>query len=113
MSSTAARVHGPQRTSPRAVYIPILCRSADIAVGQALAGHVVVIMTAERDINQLGLALHSRTIIGQAQGILMARLKVSADQAFACLRRLSSHTNRTLAQVADDIATTGRLPHLE
>ena len=85
----------------------------DVAVGQALAGHLAVIMTSEREIDQLGLALHNRTIIGQAQGLLMARLDISADQAFDYLRRVSSHTNRKLAQVADEIATTGRLPHLD
>jgi len=85
----------------------------DVAVGQALAGHLAVIMTSGRDIDQLGLALHNRTIIGQAQGLLMARLNISADQAFDYLRRVSSHTNRKLAQVAEEIATTGRLPHLD
>lgn len=84
----------------------------DVAVGQALAAHLAVILTAEREIDQLGLALHNRTIIGQAQGILMERLGVSADQAFDYLRRVSSHSNRKLAHVADEIASTRRLPDL-
>ena len=52
----------------------------DVAVGQALAGHLAVISSAERKTDQLGLALVSRTIIGQAQGILMERLGISSDQ---------------------------------
>jgi GAF domain-containing protein len=84
----------------------------DVAVAQALAGHLAVIMTAEREIDQLGLALHNRTIIGQAQGILMERLGMKGDQAFDYLRRVSSHLNRKLVDVAGEIARTGDLPDL-
>jgi AmiR/NasT family two-component response regulator len=71
-----------------------------------------VIMTAEREIDQLGLALHNRTTIGQAQGILMERLGMKGDQAFDYLRRVSSHLNRKLVDVAGEIARTGDLPDL-
>jgi AmiR/NasT family two-component response regulator len=67
-------------------------------------------MAAERQIDQLGLALHNRTIIGQAQGVLMERFDMSADQAFDYLRRISSTTNRKVAVVAAEIASTRRLP---
>jgi GAF domain-containing protein len=82
----------------------------DVAVAQALAGHLSVVMAAEREIDQLGLALHNRTIIGQAQGVLMERFEMNADQAFDYLRRVSSNTNRKLAAVAADIARTRKLP---
>ena len=84
--------------------------SDDVAVAQALAGHLAVIMSAGREIDQLGLALHNRTLIGQAQGILMERLRIDADRSFDYLRRVSSHTNRKLVDVAEEIARTGRLP---
>ncbi|MBL0748332.1 ANTAR domain-containing protein [Nocardioides sp. G10] len=43
-------------------------------------------------------------MIGQAEGILMERLGVGPDEAFTYLRRVSSHTNRKLADIAADIA---------
>ncbi len=82
----------------------------DLAVGQALADHISVIVSAERQIDQLGRALDSRTIIGRAEGILMERLGMSADQSFDYLRRVSSTTNRKLVDVATEIAQTRRLP---
>ena len=82
----------------------------DVAVAQALAGHLSVLMAAEREIDQLGLALHNRNIIGQAQGVLMERYDMTADQAFDYLRRISSSTNRKVAVVAAEIAETRRVP---
>lgn len=82
----------------------------DVAVAQALAGHLALSMSAEREIHQLGMAIISRLVIGRAEGILMERLDVSADQAFDYLRRISSQTNRKLVVVASDIARTRTLP---
>jgi GAF domain-containing protein len=82
----------------------------DVAVGQALAGQLSVIMAAEKEIDQLGLALHNRNIIGQAQGVLMERYDMSADQAFDYLRRLSSTSNVKVAVLAAEIAQTRRIP---
>ena len=78
----------------------------DLAIGQALADQLSVVMAAERQIDQLGLALRSRTLIGQAQGVLMARLDIGEDQAFDYLRRVSSCSNRKLVDVAEEIART-------
>lgn len=85
----------------------------DLAIGQALAAHVSVVVSAERQIDQLGLALDNRNTIGQAQGILMERLGVGADQALDYLRRISSHTNRKLVDVAAEIAHTRKLLDVE
>ena len=82
----------------------------DVAVAQALAGHLSVVMAAEKQIDQLGLALHNRNIIGQAQGVLMERYDMTADQAFDYLRRISSNTNMKVAIVAAEIARTRRIP---
>ena len=57
-----------------------------------------------------GVAMDNRTTIGRAEGILMERLGISADQSFDYLRRVSSTTNRKLVEVANEIASTGRLP---
>lgn len=85
----------------------------DVAVAQALAGHLALSMSAEREIDQLGMAIISRLVIGRAEGILMERLDITADQAFDYLRRISSHTNRKLVAVASDIARTRTLPHTD
>ena len=85
----------------------------DVAVAQALAGHLALAMSADREIDQLGMAIISRLVIGQAQGILMERLSISADQAFDYLRRASNDLNRKLVSVASDIARTRKLPDLD
>lgn len=81
----------------------------DVAVGLALAAHLAVVMTSGRQIDQLESALVNRLVIGQAEGIVMERLDVSAEQAFDYLRRVSMHTNRKVVDVAHEIATTRTL----
>ena len=49
---------------------------------------------------QLNEALRSRTVLGQATGLLMASLHLSPDEAFAALTKLSSHENRKVRDVA-------------
>lgn len=82
----------------------------DLATAQALAGHLAVSMAASREIDGLGVALASRTVIGQAEGIVMERLGVDSDQALAYLKRVSSHTNTKLVDVALALVRTRRLP---
>ena len=45
-------------------------------------------------------AVATRTTIGQAQGILMERFDIDADQAFSVLRRYSQAENVPLREVA-------------
>jgi hypothetical protein len=58
----------------------------------------------------LQTALLSREIIGQAQGILMERERITADQAFDLLRRSSQHLNIKLRDVAQQLVDTGAVP---
>jgi AmiR/NasT family two-component response regulator len=44
--------------------------------------------------------VESRTLIGQATGILMARRGLTADQAFEVLSRTSQNRNIKLARLA-------------
>lgn len=85
----------------------------DVAIAQTLAVQLAMVLTSGREIDQLGTALHSRTIIGQATGLVMGRFEVDASQAFDYLRRLSSHSNRKLVDVASTIVRTGQLPDLD
>jgi hypothetical protein len=55
-------------------------------------------------------ALLTRELIGQAQGILMERERISADQAFDILRRASQHMNIKLREVAETLVETGESP---
>jgi ANTAR domain len=50
-------------------------------------------------------ALDTRTVIGQATGILMARRRLTADQAFEVLSRASQDHNVKLADLAQILAT--------
>jgi hypothetical protein len=52
----------------------------------------------------------SRAVIEQAKGILMERLKVTADRAFDVLARISNDTNTKLRDVAQTIVDTGSVP---
>ena len=55
-------------------------------------------------------ALRSRDRIGQAKGILMERLQIGPDDAFALLVSASQRTNTPLRDVADALASTRELP---
>ena len=55
------------------------------------------------EIDGLRQALETRTVIGQAVGILMHREALTADAAFAQLVELSSHTNTKVRDVAHDV----------
>lgn len=64
---------------------------------------------ARRDENLLA-ALESRELIGQAQGILMERWRITADEAFEHLRVASQLSNRKLRDIAFDLVQTGEDP---
>jgi GAF domain-containing protein len=56
-------------------------------------------------VEQLRTAIASRDVIGQAKGILMARLDLDADAAFEVLRDRSQRTNRKLREVAAELVS--------
>jgi GAF domain-containing protein len=60
--------------------------------------------------DNLQVALMSREIIGQAQGILMERERITAEQAFDLLRRASQDLNIKLREVAQGLVDTGLVP---
>jgi AmiR/NasT family two-component response regulator len=66
-----------------------------------------------RLVEQLTVAVEHRTTIGMALGMLRERLDLSADEAFAYLRRASSHQNRKLYDIAREFVATGKLPQPE
>lgn len=78
-------------------------------VGQMFAAHAAIAYSTARRQVQLERAVHSRELIGQAQGILMERHKVTSDQAFAILVQASQHGNVKLRDIADRLVRTGSL----
>ncbi len=64
----------------------------------------------DRRADNLRLALKTREIIGQAEGILMEREHVTSQQAFDILRRASQHLNVKLREVAQDLVDSGETP---
>ena len=59
---------------------------------------------------ELHSAIHTRNIIGQAQGIIMERYPVSSDQAFSVLSRVSLESNVTLHEIAAQVVTRREIP---
>lgn len=74
------------------------------------AGVADAAMTSAETQDQLTSAIASRMVIGQAQGILMERFKISPANAFAVMSRLSQDTNTKLVAVAEEIVATGSVP---
>jgi GAF domain-containing protein len=64
----------------------------------------------DRRADNLLIALRSREVIGQAQGILMERDHLSSAAAFEVLRRASQRRNRKLRDVAQRVVDTGLRP---
>lgn len=83
-----------------------------VGLAQSLAGHLAVAAADAAEIDNRGLAMISRTVIGQAEGIVMERFGLDAEQAFAYLRRLSQESHRRLIVVAEDLVATRELPSL-
>ncbi len=82
----------------------------DIYNGHALAAHVGVAWAASQNVENLEMAISNRTVIGRAEGILMERFGIPADQAFAVLRRVSQSRNVKLNRVAEELVVTGETP---
>jgi GAF domain-containing protein len=86
---------------------------ADRVTARHLASHAAVALSSAHEKATLEKAVASRTVIGQAEGILMERFGVDADQAFAVLVRYSQHHNVKLATVAADLVRTRQLPGVD
>jgi GAF domain-containing protein len=82
----------------------------DEAVAAILARHAAVALASARQAENLWLAIDARKLVGQAQGILMERFDLTADQAFAVLLRYSQNKNLKLRDVAELLVSQRRLP---
>lgn len=71
--------------------------------GLALSAHVAVAVSSAEQVGHLEQALGTRTVIGQATGILMERYGLTSDVAFATLARVSSSEEVKLRVVAERV----------
>jgi GAF domain-containing protein len=78
-------------------------------VGLLLASHAAIAVAGSQQLEHAGIALVNRDMIGQAKGILMERFKITADQAFDVLAKVSQDTNRKVYAIAEDLTRTGTL----
>ena len=74
-----------------------------LAPGLAFAQQASIAITVAVEREQLLRAADARGIVGQAQGILMERYQIGADQAFVVIRRSSSALNQKLRLIAERI----------
>ena len=84
----------------------------DVETVRVIAAHTATLLATAQTARNLWKAIASRTVIGQAQGILMERYDLSPDTAFSVLRRHSQHHNIKLITLAGELTTTRELPGL-
>jgi GAF domain-containing protein len=85
----------------------------DVLHGQTIAAMCAVALARSIKDEQLATALESRTVIGQALGMVMERYGLDEDTAFKVLRRIASQDNRKLRDLAAEIVAHRRLPDTE
>ena len=81
--------------------------------GLVIAAHVSIAVAAAQQVDNLTQGIASRTVIGQATGILMERYDLDAARAFTVMTRMSSQANiklRNLAQQIVDNRATSAVP---
>ncbi|HEX2299631.1 MAG TPA: GAF and ANTAR domain-containing protein [Pseudonocardiaceae bacterium] len=85
----------------------LVSRFADYAV--VPVSNMYLYESAVERAEHLAAALDSRAVIDQAKGILMERFKLTPDQAFQALTRVSMESNTKVRQVAERFVATGEL----
>ncbi|MEU1943036.1 GAF and ANTAR domain-containing protein [Streptomyces sp. NPDC020125] len=86
---------------------PAAFTKASETAGWLLASHAAVAFSSARTADQLQRAIETRHTIGEAMGILMERLKITEDDAFALMRRVSQERNVKLRDLARQICESG------
>ncbi|AUA09778.1 ANTAR domain-containing protein [Streptomyces sp. SID8382] len=86
---------------------PAAFTKASETAGWLLASHAAVAFSSARTADQLHQAVETRHTIGEAMGILMERLKITEDDAFALMRRVSQERNVKLRDIARQICESG------
>lgn len=82
----------------------------DVAYAHIFTRHAALALATSLQVSGLNVALDSRKLIGQAQGILMERHRLDEAKAFAVLERYSQDHNLKLRQVAEHLVASRELP---
>lgn len=80
-----------------------------VQIGLLFVSHAAVAMASAQKQDHLLHSADTRDLIGQANGILMERFEIDAQQAFALLVRVRQDGNRKLRDVATELASTGAI----
>lgn len=75
----------------------------DEPIAEMLAAHATAVFALAERASGLARALDTRTVIAQAQGILMQKFSIGSEAAFDFLKRISQHENTRLVTVAEAI----------
>lgn len=75
----------------------------DVELAGVLAAQAAALMAVMSSEEGLRDAMATRTLIGQAQGMLMERFDLDARQAFSVLCRFSQESNVKLRDIADQL----------
>jgi hypothetical protein len=107
-----ARIEGSPRQPLRLVWYATgqASLSPYTEVAEAIAHHASLALKAVLERDNLTRAMAARHRVGLAQGILMVRHQLTADQAFALLKRESQNTHVKLRTIAQTVIQTGDLP---
>jgi GAF domain-containing protein len=92
--------------SPR----PHAFTGADVESGLSFAAHTAIAIAVARQDENMDIALDSRSLIGQATGIVMDRYDIDAVRAFTVLKRISQQSNVKIHEVAVELIRTRHLP---
>ena len=79
-------------------------------IAEAFAHHASLALGAAMERDNLNRAVAARHRVGLAQGILMTRRQLTADQAFALLKHHSQNTHIKPRTIAQTVIQTGDLP---
>ncbi|MFL6157748.1 MAG: GAF and ANTAR domain-containing protein [Marmoricola sp.] len=103
---------GRSRVGALSVYSsrPHAFNGVDVEAGISFAAHTAVAIEVAQQDEHKDLAMDSRSLIGQATGIVMERYEIDAVRAFATLRRISQHSNVKIHEVAAELIRTRDMP---
>ncbi|MCW2571044.1 MAG: Response regulator with antiterminator output domain [Frankiales bacterium] len=74
-----------------------------VALGAAAIANMHLYESSKTVLDQMRIAAESRAVIDQARGVLMARHRCTADEAFDMLRLASQSANRKIRDIAREV----------
>ena len=86
------------------------CDPDALAAAEVFGRHASIALSTAKQEESLRQAIDARTLIGQAQGILMEQFDLDDQGAFQVLRRYSQNTNTKLNKVARILIRSRTLP---